>query len=193
MSVNGLRVLVLAPIVMLVLLSVGSGASGALGPSTFPYRLGQVAGVTYGRLSLDGIVDPRSLLPAADSSTAGTPIAVPLRLTRQTANQDTAPVGGAATELPPAGEFAGSDDQRPRLTSSLTPSFLTSFAGLSSADNPSPLVPPDPQLAAGPSHLVEMVNIVGKIYDKNGTALSTTFTLGSFSESRLATSRPIQR
>ncbi|MCH8051110.1 MAG: hypothetical protein IIC86_03725 [Chloroflexi bacterium] len=59
-------------------------------------------------------------------------------------------------------------------------SLLTSFAGLSSGDNPFGLIPPDPQLAAGPGHLIEMINVSGKIYDKTGTAVTSTFSLGTF-------------
>ena len=59
------------------------------------------------------------------------------------------------------------------------PSLLSSFDGLDSADNHSGLHPPDPQLAVGPNHVFEMVNIVGRISAKDGTA-PDTFSLASF-------------
>lgn len=41
------------------------------------------------------------------------------------------------------------------------------------------LTPPDPQLAVGPGALVELVNVVGRIYDRNGATLDT-FALSDF-------------
>jgi hypothetical protein len=41
------------------------------------------------------------------------------------------------------------------------------------------LTPPDPQLAVGPGAVVEMVNVAGRIYDRNGATLGT-FSLGDF-------------
>lgn len=42
-----------------------------------------------------------------------------------------------------------------------------------------PMTPPDTQLAAGPNHLVQMVNVAGAIWSKSGS-LVTTFSLRSF-------------
>jgi hypothetical protein len=59
-------------------------------------------------------------------------------------------------------------------------SIGTSFDGLDSLDNsPIMLHPPDTQLAVGPNHVFEMTNIMGRIFQKNGTVAST-FTLASF-------------
>jgi len=41
------------------------------------------------------------------------------------------------------------------------------------------LTPPDPQLAVGPIAIVEMVNVAGRIYDRNGATLQT-FSLADF-------------
>jgi hypothetical protein len=61
--------------------------------------------------------------------------------------------------------------------------FLNSFDGLDNTDNGTlsgfTVTPPDPQLAAGPNHIVEMVNIIGRIYDKKGGQVSS-FTLSEF-------------
>ena len=58
--------------------------------------------------------------------------------------------------------------------------ILTSFDGLDSTDNPFDLTPPDPQLAVGPNHVVEFVNVVGRITDKSGVADGPDFSLAIF-------------
>ena len=52
------------------------------------------------------------------------------------------------------------------------PSLLSSFDGLDSADNPSGLHPPDPQLPVGPTHLLDLVHIIGRISVTVSPALS---------------------
>lgn len=76
---------------------------------------------------------------------------------------------------------ANAVEETPEVEPSTTinPAIGLTFDGLDSADNPSPLTPPDPQIAAGPSHVVEFVNVVGRISDKTGTPIST-FDLDSF-------------
>ena len=60
---------------------------------------------------------------------------------------------------------------------------LLAFEGLDNDDNAAlaglVVTPPDPQLAVGPNHVVEMVNVVGRIYGKTGNPIQT-FTLASF-------------
>jgi hypothetical protein len=55
--------------------------------------------------------------------------------------------------------------------------FFNSFDGLDNNDNASitgfTVTPPDPQLAVGPGHVVEMVNIIGSIYTKKGATVSS--------------------
>ncbi len=57
-------------------------------------------------------------------------------------------------------------------SSALTPAPSQQFEGLSNNDNgPDPdnqPFPPDPQVAVGPNHIVQMVNSVGRITDKTG-------------------------
>jgi len=57
------------------------------------------------------------------------------------------------------------------------------FEGLDNSDNAAltgfTLTPPDPQVALGPDHVFEMVNIVGRIYTRAGGPVQT-FTLSSF-------------
>jgi len=52
-------------------------------------------------------------------------------------------------------------------------SVLHSFAGMSFNDTSSGGEPPDTILAAGPNHVVELVNTAIRVYDKNGGVLST--------------------
>ena len=60
------------------------------------------------------------------------------------------------------------------------PDISTSFDGLDSTDNPFSLTPPDPQLAVGPSHVVEFINVVGRITDKSGVPVGSDFLLDTF-------------
>jgi len=53
------------------------------------------------------------------------------------------------------------------------------FEGLNYGDNWIQLAPPDPQLAVGPDHVFEMVNISGRIFNKSGGAVKD-FTLRDF-------------
>ena len=45
----------------------------------------------------------------------------------------------------------------------------TSFEGLSNADNPGPVSPPDPNGEIGPNNVVEIVNLVLAVYDRSGS------------------------
>jgi hypothetical protein len=54
------------------------------------------------------------------------------------------------------------------------PDISTSFSGINAADNESTsTTPPDPQIAAGPQHIVELVNSLGRIFDKTGGTVQT--------------------
>jgi hypothetical protein len=119
---------------------------------------------SYGTLKFEGTVEPRSLPAARAQSTART-----ANFNRMLGAK-AAFLGQSQPSAPDAntGVIAGPERLSP-------PAITANFAGLSSGDNPFPLVPPDPQLAAGPNHIIEMVNIVGRIYDKNGGVLSTFF------------------
>jgi hypothetical protein len=76
------------------------------------------------------------------------------------------------------------DDTAPRESlKSAAASVVSSFEGVINADN-RPLtgftsIPPDTNLGAGPNHLFQMVNSIGRITDKSGGAVST-FSLRSF-------------
>jgi hypothetical protein len=91
--------------------------------------------------------------------------------------------GEALTELAPVVDVSrpggGSPAGATTMTSSTTTtstttmSILGGFSGWSSAESQSTynqnLTPPDTQLAAGPTDLVEMVNDVGSVWSKSGT------------------------
>src|SRR3990170_3852996 len=54
------------------------------------------------------------------------------------------------------------------------PDISTSFAGIQAADNESDgTTPPDPQIAVGSQHIVELVNSLGRIFDKTGGTVQT--------------------
>jgi hypothetical protein len=63
------------------------------------------------------------------------------------------------------------------------PAMATGFEGLSNSDNLAliglDLSPPDPQLAAGPDHIIELINSVGRVFDRSGATVRT-FALSSF-------------
>jgi hypothetical protein len=63
-------------------------------------------------------------------------------------------------------------------SSSSFSSVLSGFDGLNQIQSCT-CVPPDVQVAAGPNHLVEMVNLEGEIFSKQGVT-NKTFTLSSF-------------
>ncbi len=56
---------------------------------------------------------------------------------------------------------------------------IANFEGLSNADNPFEVSPPDPNGEIGRNHYVEMVNIVFAIYSRSGTRLLGPLTLGT--------------
>ena len=60
-------------------------------------------------------------------------------------------------------------------SATVTQTVVQAFEGLDYGDNPSGLTPPDPVIAAGPDHVVEMVNITGRILSKSGGIISTFF------------------
>ncbi len=64
----------------------------------------------------------------------------------------------------------------------MPPASLT-FDGVSSSDNATAygfrVVPPDPNGDVGPNHYVQTVNVLTRIFDKNGTALTPPFKLSS--------------
>jgi hypothetical protein len=57
------------------------------------------------------------------------------------------------------------------------------FEGLDNGDNSAvvgfTLTPPDPQVAVGPNHVFEMVNVIGRVYTRSGGTVQT-FALRSF-------------
>jgi hypothetical protein len=119
--------------------------------------------VTYGSLTYNGKTNPRTLpRPARDASE------------RRMLRFLTLGVGPAGREAPRAsvtdGAVAGPSEQL---------SLVGSFTGLGSTDNAVGLHPPDPQIAAGPDHVLEMVNITGRVFSKSGATLST-FALAPF-------------
>ena len=84
--------------------------------------------------------------------------------------------GARAAAQPAAGEANAPDpsfsDGRD-VTSAAAPAVASgTFDALEDADNIAltgfSVSPPDPQMAVGPDHIVEMVNIVGRIYSRSG-------------------------
>ena len=82
---------------------------------------------------------------------------------------------------------AGSEAALPELPSLATlaltaTTFSTNFAGLGFPDSQCgpQCEPPDTQVAAGPNNIFEVINTVGKVYDKSGNTALATFNLNTF-------------
>ena len=86
-----------------------------------------------------------------------------------------------AVAVPPATHLDASvSDIREQIEPLAAVGVDFSFIGLGSGDNGNTFVrPPDPQVAVGPNHVVEFVNIVGRIFDKAGVVVQN-FALSSF-------------
>ena len=111
-----------------------------------------------------GIVDPMKLPPAAAIPARHFK---PLRFAHPVAYlQRKAAMSGAT--LPEVPSFA-------TLALTTTPTVSTSFLGLAFPDSQCGpgCEPPDTQVAAGPNNVVEVTNIVARIFDKSGTLIST--------------------
>src|SRR5712691_5285100 len=82
----------------------------------------------------------------------------------------------------PASSVQGASPARD-LQSLAAPSIVKGFEGLDNNDDAAltsfTVTPPDPQLAIGPNHVFEMINIIGRIYNKSGGTVQT-FTLRNF-------------
>ncbi|MGQ0644108.1 MAG: hypothetical protein ACT4O3_01265, partial [Elusimicrobiota bacterium] len=59
------------------------------------------------------------------------------------------------------------------------PAIASGFAGLSNADTLPGLTPPDPQVAVGSDHIVELINTLGRVYNRTGSTVET-FALADF-------------
>ncbi|HEV8438457.1 MAG TPA: hypothetical protein VGT40_10215 [Methylomirabilota bacterium] len=129
-------------------------------------------------------VEVRALpAPAPSRSLAGAPArAIPRRhpdpAALESGKQDL-----AAVPLPHADATIADPDSTSPEPAPRGLSVLSAFDGPSNADNAAlagfGVLPPDSNIGAGPSHLFQAVNLVGRISDKAGTALSA-FTLRDF-------------
>ncbi len=123
-----------------------------------------------GRLTHRARVDVRAL-PPAGSASAGEPPPPHTAPQPGTAPPDAPPGNAQATQV--------LDTSMGFTVLAAPPSHGTAFAGLGSTDNPVRMTPPDPQIAVGPSHVLEMVNQEGRVTARDGTN-ATTFDLPAF-------------
>jgi hypothetical protein len=114
-------------------------------------------------------------LPKADKAPPGQ--VRELRLSRRHPSSH-----GDKPEGPPAAANARDESFSPEPLAPPIPSG-SGFEGLDNTNNGTvagvTVTPPDPQIAVGPDHIFEMVNIIGRIYTRSGTPVQT-FTLASF-------------
>lgn len=85
-----------------------------------------------------------------------------------------------------SGNVTGGNGIDPALQSSALAAFgapIVNFDAASNQDNfnvfGGRVNPPDPVLAVGPNHIVEMINLVTAIYDKSGNTLVAPFDIGA--------------
>ena len=113
-------------------------------------------------------------LPAA-TQTAGQPQEI-VRRPRPAPQAPQEAQGAAPDANAGDGSFAAQTALAPALSG-------TGFEGLDDGNDSAlagfTLTPPDPQVAVGPNHVFEMVNVIGRIYTRSGAPVQT-FTLGSF-------------
>ena len=82
-----------------------------------------------------------------------------------------------------AGAVHDTDNSLVNFSDAPMPPASLSFDGVSSSDNADAygfrVVPPDPNGDVGPNHYVQTVNVLTRIFDKNGTPLTPPFKLSS--------------
>ncbi len=134
-----------------------------LRPGTTPKLQAQSGRVTLARY---GVVDPTTLPKVEPGRRRGG--RVPFRVPDPQAFQREKQEANADSHSVAAGEAAPINLPAPSLVTTPTGS---SFIGMRFSEGFG-AVPPDTQIAAGPNHLFEAVNISGRILDKNGAVLS---------------------
>lgn len=153
--------------------SVSVLAAGGAGRSFTPAKLTRSARITVRDL-------PST--PSSDHPALRKPFLVPPPPSTRGAPDRHVPVVDVGQASTPSSKNASSGTTTATSTSS-APSVVSSFAGWSSAQSQTgfnqDLAPPDPQLAAGPTYLLEMVNDVGSVWSKSG-ALTKSFDLNTF-------------
>ena len=148
-------------------------AGGRAGRSFTPAKLTRSARITVRDL-------PST--PSSDHPALHKPFLVPPPSSTRGAPDSHVPVVNVGQASTPSSENASSSTSTATSASSAL-SIVSSFAGWSSAQSQTAfkqdLAPPDPQLAAGPTYLLEMVNDVGSVWSKPGV-LTKSFDLNTF-------------
>ena len=163
----------------------GSATSGvAIGESSGTIELGRTAqGLsrepTYGTLGGHRRVVVRDLPAASASVIEDSKARLIPRRTAEIGIRATGSGDGASPEANAVDRAA-----QPALLGGVPPTTATSFDGVDNAVNVSVtrfnVSPPDPQIAVGPNHVVEFVNIVGRITNKSGVVAVPDFALRDF-------------
>jgi len=150
----------IVPAVVILLAIAVSGDSVGSGPTTST-GVQVTKSVPFARESIDGI---RALVPLRTRAVPGDR-AIPFhRIPRRsgTAGEARLPLAGPALAAP----FVASSP------SPLAPALDSSFAGLGNPPrSEGDLIPPDTMGAAGPNHLVSLLNSDFGVFDKSGTRL----------------------
>lgn len=142
-------------------------------PGTIEANGGEGVAQDVGRVAMVAV----SSLPAPSATgVSGEPVEVHPPLTPAAGGKE-----AADSVAPPSGVSVpvarGPEGLSPSPLSHLT--FTQSFDGLAYTDNSIGWRPPDPMVAAGPDHVFEVVNTMGRIWTKTGVTV-TTFPLSTF-------------
>lgn len=80
----------------------------------------------------------------------------------------------------PATDRGPEKERRPRPATIQAAAVGTRFDGLDKTNNPFGLEPPEPTVAVGPSHVVELQNLSGRIFTTSGSVVVTFFLSDAF-------------
>ena len=168
-----LVLLVLVALVVTVVASPGNGSQGQPASAQTPPDQAEVTLVGPQRVVVRDLSAVPTVLPQ------GKEVRV---IPRLTPDIEARASSGGATQAAEANVLDSA--ARQGLEAKAPPGISTNFEGLDDNDNVAvtgfTITPPDPQLAVGPNHIAEFVNIVGRITNKSGVPAVSDFSLASF-------------
>jgi hypothetical protein len=119
----------------------------------------------YGRAPLAGVVEVGKLLPAPAREAPGQ-ARRPIPFRRVPGGPGAAGAPGPSVQAPAA--------------LAPTPSGVQVGASFAGIQDDGVTEPPDPVMAIGPGRLIELTNVGGRVFERNGTAVGPAFSLAAF-------------
>jgi len=152
-----------------VVASPGNGSQGHPASAQTPPEQAEVTLVGPQRVVVRDLPAVPTVLPQGEEGRV---------IPRLTPDMGVRATSGGAPQAAVANVLDSAEGRGPRPLA--PPGTFTAFEGLDDGDNDVALTPPDPQIAVGHDHVVEFVNIVGRISDKSGAPAVADFSLASF-------------